>query len=156
MERQPLGFTKEEVLVIPLKKMPYKKFRDNYESIRQQILQIPGITAASSASAMPGRSGWDGQIVIPEGFSEQNSLTMEVIPVDHYYVKTLGISMRSGRDYSREFATDVTNGVLLNETACKLIGWTPEEAINKKIQTSGMNEGKVIGVMKDYHQHGLQ
>ena len=81
---------------------------------------------------------------------------MEVIPVDHHYVRTLGINMRSGRDYSAEFSTDGTNGVLLNETACKMIGWTPEEAIGKVIQTSGMNEGKVIGVMKDYHQHGLK
>jgi putative ABC transport system permease protein len=156
MERQPLGFTKEEVLVVPLKKLPYKNFVDNYESIRQQMVQIPGIKTVTSAAAMPGRTGWGGQIVIPEGFTEQNSLTMEVIPVDHYYAKTLGITMKSGRDYSPDFATDKSNGVLLNETACRLIGWTPEEAVNKKVQTAGMNEGKVIGVMKDYHQHGLQ
>lgn len=156
MERQPLGFTREQVLIVPLKKIPREDFRENYESIRQQIVHIPGVLAASSAAAMPGRTGWEGQIVIPEGFTEQNSLTMEVIPVDPYYVKTLGIKMKSGRDYSTEFITDISNGVLLNETACRLIGWTPEQAINKKIQTAGMNEGKVIGVMSDYHQHGLQ
>jgi putative ABC transport system permease protein len=37
-----------------------------------------------------------------------------------------------------------------------MIGWTPGEAIGKTISTAGMNEGRVIGVMKDYHQHGLQ
>lgn len=156
MEQQPLGFAKENVLVVPLKKLPFKNFVENYESIRQQVTQITGVKSVTSAAAMPGRTGWGGQIVMPEGFTEQNSLTMEVIPVDHYYVKTLGITMKSGRDYSVDFITDKSNGVLLNETACKLIGWTPEEAINKKIQTSGMNEGRVIGVMKDYHQHGLQ
>lgn len=156
MEQQPLGFAKEDVLVVPLKKIPYANFVENYESIRQQVTQIAGVKSVASAAAMPGRTGWGGQIVMPEGFTEQNSLTMEVIPVDHYYVKTLGITMKSGRDYSVDFITDKSNGVLLNETACKLIGWTPEEAINKKIQTSGMNEGRVIGVMKDYHQHGLQ
>ena len=156
MQEQPLGFSSKQVVVLPLRKIPYKVFRDNYESIRQQLLQVTGAVSVSSAAAMPGRTGWDGQVVVPEGFTEKNSLTMEVIPVDHHYVRTLGINMRSGRDYSAEFSTDGTNGVLLNETACKMIGWTPEEAIGKVIQTSGMNEGKVIGVMKDYHQHGLK
>ena len=156
MSKQPMGFSKNQVVVVPLRKVPRQQFRENYESIRQQVLQIPGVTMTSSAAAMPGRTGWGGQIVIPEGFSDNNSLTMEVIPSDHYYVDLLGIKMRSGRNFSTEFSTDAKDGVLLNETACQLIGWTPEEAIGKGIQTSGMNEGKVIGVMQDYHQHGLQ
>ena len=156
MESRPLGFSKDQVVAIPLRKIPRQNFVENYESIRQQLMQIPGVTAVASAGALPGRTGWDGQVVVPEGFTEKNSLTMEVVIVDHNYVETLGIAMRSGRNFSTEFSTDATNGVLLNETACRMIGWTPEEAINKTINTSGRNEGKVVGVMRDYHQHGLQ
>jgi putative ABC transport system permease protein len=64
--------------------------------------------------------------------------------------------MKSGRDFSTDFSTDISNGVLINETAAKMIGWTPEEAIGKGINTYGMNNGKIVGVMQDYHQHGLQ
>jgi putative ABC transport system permease protein len=81
---------------------------------------------------------------------------MEVIPADHDYVKTLGLTIRAGRDYSESFAADATSGVLINEAACRAFGWVPEEAIGKGISTSGMEEGRVVGVVADYHQHGLQ
>ncbi len=45
---------------------------------------------------------------------------------------------------------------LLNKTACEAIGWTPDEAIGKTVETSGLQNGHVIGVVADYHQHGLQ
>jgi len=156
MQSYDLGFNKEQVLVIPLKKVPFVDFTNNYESIKSQLQQIPGINSIGSAAAMPGRIGWDGQIVQPEGFSSQQTLTMEVIPIDHDYVKTLGIKLKAGRDLSKNFSTDARHAVLLNETACKLIGWTPEQAIGKSIATPGLDSGEVVGVMADYHQHGLQ
>ena len=156
MQSYELGFDKDQVLVIPLRKVPYREFRDNYESIKQQLRQIPGISSISSAAAMPGRIGWAGQVVQPQGFTGDQTLTMEVIPIDHDYVKTLGIKIKAGRDLSKDFSTDVKQGVLLNETACQLIGWKPEEALGKVLSTSGMDSGVVVGVMADYHQHGLQ
>src|SRR4029453_2490834 len=114
------------------------------------------ISSITSAAAMPGRIGWGGQIVQPQGFTADQTLTMEVIPIDHDYVKTLGIKIKAGRDLSKDFPSDLKHGVLLNETACKLIGWKPEEAVGKLLKTPGMDSGQVVGVMTDYHQHGLQ
>ena len=156
MQSYELGFDKDQVLVMPLRKLPFVDFKNNYESIKSQLKQIPGINSIASAAAMPGRIAWDGQIVQPQGFSSEQTLTMEVIPIDHDYVKTLGIKLKAGRDLSKDFSTDEKHGVLLNETACKLIGWTPEQAIGKSIITPGLDSGQVVGVMADYHQHGLQ
>lgn len=50
------------------------------------------------------------------------------------------------------------DGLLINEKAAAMYGWTkPEDAIDKKITSpSGYPAGTVIGVIKDYHQLGLQ
>ncbi len=156
MQAQELGFDKEQMLVIDARRTPRRDFIDNLSSIKQDLLAMAPVQAVTAASGLPGRAGWQGQVVARLDKQNAESQTMEVIPVDHDYVKTLGIKMVSGRDYSRSFATDATNGMLLNEQACKAFGWTPEEAVGKALTTSGMDTGYVVGVMEDFHQHGLQ
>lgn len=156
MRNKDLGFHKDQVAVISLAKSPFRDVIENYESVKHQLAQLPGVTSVTASAGLPGRSGWDGQLVMPEGFSQDKSFTMEVIPSDVDYVKTLGVRIVAGRDFSTDFLTDVSAGVLINEAACRLIGWKPEEAIGKSISTSGMENGKVVGVMANFHQHGLQ
>ncbi|MFC5410244.1 ABC transporter permease [Larkinella bovis] len=156
MQSQSLGFNKERVLTVELRKLPRLDFIQNYESLKQQVAALPSVKSVSGVSALPGRDGWNGQIVYPEGRPREQPLSMEVIPVDHDYVKTLGLTIRSGRDYSKRFSTDAGHGVLLNEAACQAIGWKPDEAIGKRIQSAGLDDGRVVGVIADFHQHGLQ
>jgi putative ABC transport system permease protein len=156
MQNQELGFEKERVLAVELLKVPRRDFIENYESIRQQAQGLPGVQQVAGTAALPGHTGWGGQLVWVEGRPREQTVTLEVITVDHDYAKTLDLKIKSGRDYSREFGTDATTGVLLNETACRAFGWTPEEAVGQKLGTSGMESGEVIGVLADYHQHGLQ
>jgi len=156
MQTQKLGFDKERVLTVELRKLPRLDFIENYESLKQQVAALPNVKAVTGVSALPGRDGWPGQIVYPEGRSRQQTLSMEVIPVDHDYAKTLGLTIRHGRDYAKQLSTDAGHAVLLNEAACKAIGWQPEEAVGKGIVTAGLEKGQVVGVMADFHQHGLQ
>ncbi len=49
------------------------------------------------------------------------------------------------------------DGLVINETAAGLMGWSVNEAVGKKIESpSGFPAGEVIGVVKDYHHAGLQ
>ncbi len=151
-----LGFNKERVLVVELRKAPRRNFYENRESVKEGLRGLANVQSVSGAAGLPGRGGWEGQLVVPEGRPQEQAITMEVIPVDHHYVKTIGLQIKAGRDYSEQFSTDAESGVLINESAAKAFGWTPEEAIGKGISTAGMEKGKVIGVLADYHQHGLQ
>jgi putative ABC transport system permease protein len=156
MQAQDLGFDKDRVLVVELNKLPRREFIENYEAIKARLKTLPNVRAVTGVTALPGRGGWNGQMVYPEGRPKEQALSLEVIPVDHDYVSALGLKLRAGRGYDPRFATDAQHGVLLNEAACKAFGWKPEEAIGKKIATAGMDEGRVLGVLADFHQHGLQ
>lgn len=59
--------------------------------------------------------------------------------------------MQSGRDFSKDYGTDSV-GFLLNETAVNKIGL--KDAVGKTI-TWGRHDGKIIGVMKDFHFNSL-
>ena len=64
--------------------------------------------------------------------------------------------MVAGRGFSRDFATDTTQSMVLNEAAVKMFGYTsPQQAIGKRFKQWG-REGKIIGVMKDFHYRSLQ
>ncbi len=156
MQSQKLGFNTERVLVVDLRKTPRRQVIDNFETIKAQMTSLPNIQSATGVSALPGRNGWSGQMVWVEGRPQEQAISLEVIPVDHDYVKTLGMTIRHGRDYSKEFTTDAQHGVLLNEAACKSLGWKPDEAVGKKLTTPGLDDGQVVGVIADFHQHGLK
>jgi len=156
MQNQQLGFTKERVLVVKLREAPRRELIGQYESLRQELSALPNVEAVTGAAAMPGRTGWGGQLVWVEGRPETETVTLEVITVDPDYAHTLGLKFRSGRDYDRRIPTDASEGILLNEAACKAFGWNPQEAVGKKLRTAGMQNGRVLGVLADYHQHGLK
>ena len=96
---------------------------------------------------------------------ERKNDSANVFIGDHDYVKTLGLRIIAGRDFSKDMATDVREAFLINETAVKEWGFgTPEKAIG---QTMNWNEwvpedtlnpvkkGKVIGVVEDFHYKSL-
>ncbi|MEJ7684817.1 MAG: hypothetical protein WKG06_44625 [Segetibacter sp.] len=52
--------------------------------------------------------------------------------------------------------TDTTQAMVLNEAGVKMFGYSsPEQAIGKRFKQWG-REGKIIGVMKDFHFKSLQ
>jgi len=77
--------------------------------------------------------------------------------VDYDFIKALGIKMASGRDFQEDMPSDTLTGVVVNETFVKRMSWT--EPIGKKVTLgqpgSYFINGRVIGVMKDYHQTGM-
>ena len=156
MQSRDLGFNKDQVLVIDGRKAPRKQFIDEYESIKQDLSSLAAVKSASVATGFPGRSGWQGQLVWAQDRPSEEAVTMEAIPVDMDFVKTLGLKIISGRDYSKDFPSDKDHGMLLNRKACEAFGWKPEVAVGKHIRTSGVDSGVVIGVIENYHQHGLQ
>lgn len=156
MRGEDLGFRKEQVLVLDARKSPWFPGNEVYETMKHELLGYQGIVSASAAFAFPGRTGWRGQIAFPEGKPKDASVSIEFVPVDYDYAATVGLTVIAGRDFSRSFGTDPQNAFLVNETAVALMGWgPPASAIGKKLSTSGI-DGTVVGVVRDYHQHGLQ
>jgi len=87
--------------------------------------------------------------------NERNSLNMQIWGIDYDYISTMGMEMKSGRNFSIEFGTD-SNATIINETAAKLLGF--DNPIGKKLYTYYQdNSGQrlvtrvIVGVVKDFH-----
>lgn len=139
-----LGFTKENLLVIR-----HVESLKNAESLVNASLQVPGVANASWCSSFPPNV-YGGDQFSAEGMTKTFSLNYTT--ADERFIPTLGITVKAGRNFSKDIAADV-NRVILNETAARRIGWDDDESIiGKKIIVPGTDIGfEVAGVVYDFN-----
>jgi len=153
MKKTDLGFDKENTIVLPIMD---REIRSSIESIKTRLKEIPGVMSVGASSIVPGGEP-DVSLLIPEGYSPEQSVPMEIINVDSDFLPALDIEIIKGRNFSREFGTDPERSVIINESAVRAFGW--EEPIGKTIQRpTGSTPGEmewetrtVIGVVRDFH-----
>lgn len=158
-----IGFNKEQVLFFQLRDSLAANPK-TLETFKSELKRSTGIVSITSGYGLPGDQYAGDGISIPtkEGEKEYSA---NVFIGDHDYVKTLGLRIIAGRDFSKDMATDVKQAFIINETAVKELGLgSPEKAIghpmswNEWVPADTMNKvkrGKVIGVVQDYHYKSL-
>ncbi len=158
-----LGFDKEHLVLIngtPI------DFRDQYDQFRSELLSNPNIVNGAASSRVPPGNLSSSLRARPEGVPEDEQRGMQTVWTDFDFIETMGFEMAAGRSFSREFPADAQTGFILNEAAVKEIGWTNEDAIDKTFGSSEIKDwnagqwlqrdGKVIGVLKDFHFESLK
>ena len=151
MQTRDLGFDKEQVVNIPLRNQAESISK---EFLKSEFVKSAGVIGATASSRAPG--GRLANItVLPEGFSQQHTQTMGTLIVDFDFIDTYKLKMIAGRNFSKEHGTD-SSGFILNETAVKDLGWNLQNAIGKKFNWGGGKDGKIIGVVRDFHFNSLQ
>jgi len=152
VKNKHLGYSKEQTLIIPIDN------GDIYNNLHSFKTELQTQTAVQSVSAMSGEPGgfFDGQMFDVEGHQEKWNASTEF--ADFEYVKTLGLKIIAGRDFSSAFPTDTTQAVLINKTAVGKLGWTPQQAIGKWIQNTVSDSAKrrIIGVVDDFNFKSLK
>ena len=145
MSQKNLGFDKEHVVVIHRA----QELNQQTESFKQTLRNNAGITSASSTSFVPG--GFTGRSAFrPKEITGEELYIMTPVLADHDYVKTLGLDIVDGRDFSRTFTSDST-GYLINETAVRTLNLqTPVGQLLDQVADS-ITTGQVLGVIKDFH-----
>ncbi|HEU5366088.1 MAG TPA: ABC transporter permease, partial [Hanamia sp.] len=155
IQNKNLGYNKEQVLTIPNSYVLGK----NEQVYKQELLNDPRIINATVSSYKPaGPSSGSNALAYPEGKDNEIMKTQEY-HVDEQYIPTLGIQIVSGRNFSREFATDST-GMIINESAAKAFEWNNLTALGKTIIRENSFRGTnvpfhVIGVVKDFNFQSL-
>lgn len=153
VRNRDLGFQKNATLVLPFNG-GYKEVQDHLESIRNEFLKVPGVASVTASASVPGQivTNWYAEIEMQNGKMSPSNINTNLI--DHDFIPAYGIEMVAGRNFTRESKADDTTAYIINETAMKDFGWTPEEALGKKVNQGG-KDGFIIGVMKDFHYQSL-
>lgn len=150
-QSKDLGIQPEQALVVPL---DYNDdFDAIYDAFRTKGLQNPRIINMSLMSSLPGEliRMWVGNIRPSHG-TDEDKIRVKVFNTDYDFIETLGIELARGRNYSRGFATDTINAVIINETAAKALGIESlDSASIYEYSPSLLRDFKVIGIVEDFH-----
>jgi putative ABC transport system permease protein len=91
--------------------------------------------------------------VVVEGMFDDQPFWYPAFLVRYDFIETFNIAVVEGRAFSRDFPSDTSEAIMINESMVKHLGWTNEEAIGKAIRMDG-NE-RVIGVFADFNALSL-
>ncbi len=153
IQNKKLGFEKEQVLVLENAYL----LRDQASAFKEEMLKYPEYVSGTITGFLPVTSSRNGTTVFPEG-DVRSTLTVQFWTVDHDYIKTLGMTMAQGRDFSKEHSTD-TSSAIINQKAVTEFGW--EDPIGKKISVPTSTNGDfmtytVVGIVGDFHFESLR
>lgn len=146
-----LGYAKDQVLVLS----DLGDSTTNYDVLKQQLMQTGVVRNMGRSSRIPSGRLLDSQeakVMKGDSLAPVN-INLRGLYVDYDFIPTYQIKMAAGRNFSRNYSTD-TSMVVLNETAVRRLGWTPEQAIGKLFYY-GESKGQIIGVTNDFHFESL-
>jgi putative ABC transport system permease protein len=160
LNNKDLGFNKEQVLYFEVRGDVEK----NLETFKSELRRSPNIVSVTSGYGLPGDQFAGDGITVP-GKAGEKEYPAKIFIGDYDYVKTLGLRIIAGRDFSRDRTTDEREAFIINETAVKELGFgTPEKAIGQPLSwkewepldsLNPVKKGKVIGVVQDFHYKSL-
>ncbi|HLF35872.1 MAG TPA: FtsX-like permease family protein [Cyclobacteriaceae bacterium] len=148
-----LGYDKDYVAYLPLD----NQVRPLYANLKLALKQDPRIQNVSAGYVSPTVINWTNSLQYA-GEAGEKQITTRAIPVDLDFLNTLGVGIVAGSDFTeadlRELkessnSENYLRSYILNETAVRNIGWTPEEAIGRQV-TCGM-PGVIKAVVRDFH-----
>ena len=147
-----MGINKSHVINMELR----GGLRSQYGTIKSELLRNPDIQAVSATNASffkrfgTDKIGWEGK-------PEDKRIFMAIHSVDFDYQKIFDIQMAQGRYFSRDFPTDISDGIIVNETAAKIMGMGSPvgQRISCWIPFDPRRSGTIVGVAKDFHFRSL-
>lgn len=148
-----LGFDKDQMLVLDYN---YDEDVNRKSAVLKEILENnPSVLSAGFSRSVPGsyypHAGTE--IETPDG--EMKMMGQPIFQVGMDFVNHFDLKLVAGRNYSREYPTDSSQAIIINEAAAKQYGYSnPADVVGKKFAQWG-RAGVVVGVVKDFNYASL-
>ncbi|HMI61164.1 MAG TPA: ABC transporter permease [Puia sp.] len=151
MQTRDLGFDKQQVLVID----GADALGTHVQAFKQQILQLPEVKSGTVSGFLPvahSERNTNNVFKTPTA-NATNSFNAQFWNVDYDYLKTMGMTLAKGRDFSPAFAGDST-AFIINETTAGILGYPNPIGQNIYLSddnNSTMHAHPIIGVVKNFN-----
>ncbi|SFQ00578.1 ABC transporter permease [Parafilimonas terrae] len=159
IQHKKLGYDREHVLVLPVSYGP-----KNVDLIKTEFKQNTDVKNVSLCYNTPVSILGGYNMSKPE-MPENAQVAVTANPVDNEFIPAAGLQLIAGENLTEQDLKDVANEdentqpvfhFILNESATKQLGWTPQEAVGKKMFLDRSRPGYVRGVVKDFNFQSLR
>jgi putative ABC transport system permease protein len=151
IQTRNLGFNKDQVLVV----YGANELNNNMVPFKNDVLQLPGVSSGTLSGYLPVANSfrsdntWSTEAVM----TTKNGFDMQNWAIDYDYIKTMGMQIIKGRNFSKEFGSDST-AIIINETTAKITGF--KDPIGKQLFRAVDQQGHIgaytiIGVVRNFN-----
>lgn len=151
IQNMDMGYDRDQVMLFD---MVDQTMTEGQNLFREQLNTSSAFSSISTTGGVPGRQiGRRG--LQPEGTAPEERWIWSAMQAAAETLPTLGIEIASGRNFDRNLPGDVTDAVLINETAVQQLGW--DDPLEKRLFFGQQDSTgrRVIGVIKNYHFAGV-
>ncbi|HZY38460.1 MAG TPA: ABC transporter permease [Mucilaginibacter sp.] len=154
IRNKDIGYNKSNVVVLPVD----NKIRPQMDALKKEINNIPGVAGVATANDEPIDVKWGDAIQT----KDRKNVTVNALPMDEDFIKTMQLKIVAGSDFDQTdvLQIDTSNNYknfrytfMVNESAARALGWTPQQAIGKEI--SRYYGGRIKAVVKDFNFKSL-
>jgi putative ABC transport system permease protein len=144
-----IGFDKDQVVLL----QGAHTLGEKVQTLKTELLRLPEVKYVSISDYLPIKgTKRNGNGFFKEGRSkEDKEVGAQMWRVDQDYLKTMGIKLIQGRDFSTQMATD-SQAVIVNQTMVRKLGL--ENPTQERI--SNWETWQIIGVVEDFHFESMR
>jgi putative ABC transport system permease protein len=151
LKNKDLGFDQEHVVSLPLG-ISNQENSQIFLNFKDIVKQNPRIVSVTASFTHPTDFATQVKNVVYKGKRIGEDIPLNLTSVEYGFIETLKIKMLKGRSFSREFGTEKSN-LLVNQSFEKLLG--VESALDEVISIGPTYQGRIIGVMQDFHMESV-
>lgn len=144
MQEKDLGISMENVIYIEME----GNVKDNYHVMKTELMQEPSILAVTRANTLPFWMGSNGGGFDWQDRDVDNDVLVGFAYAGYDYDKVLDMNFTEGRFYDQTYATDTSDGIVINESMLQMMNM--KDPIGKWLANGDMR-WNIIGVMSDFH-----
>ncbi|MEO8471986.1 MAG: ABC transporter permease [Chryseolinea sp.] len=156
MQETNPGFNSQAKIILPLRTDDARK---HYEKLQQQLASMSFVKGTSAANYTPGSFIYSDSRLFLDDKNVEDALNISINSVDYKYVELLDFELIAGRSFTDNRVVESMGKVILNRTAAKAFGLSPEAMVGRRLISQGQkerSESEVIGVIEDFHQVSLR
>ena len=154
IENKDLGMKTDGVININFH--GHDDVRNQVEVLRQRVSQLPQVNHSSFVyNSYPVFGVSNSTTDVETGDGSIVTSSIYTLRVDQDFYDALGLELVEGRFFSRDFPSDTTKSIVVNEACIQNFGWkNAKDAIGKQFGSEPYLR-KVIGVVRDFNIEGL-
>jgi len=143
IKNRPIGYNSNLLAEMPQE----GELSGKFEVFKSEVMKTGAVTAVNQAAgSLSSASNWFSGFEWPNRAPGQEDIVFNRLETNYDFVKTTGVELVAGRDFSKDFASDM-KGVLLSSSAVKVMNL--QNPVGAKVRLNG-KDLKVIGVFKDF------
>jgi len=151
IQHKKLGFNPEGVVAISIASI--QKDEKN-ETLLNEFKKLSAVTSVAKVQGFPGKSVSTRSLMKDE--NDEQGMNIQTNAVDASIIDVLNLNLLAGRMPKNSVKNDTLVEVTLNKKGIDYLGYSPKDAIGKKVQTQVGNNSYIVGVVDNFNFSSLR